>query len=368
MGVWSFLERLGLTGAASQSVAAPVEAFWEAARTATYQTKWEDLAGVEAMLATAGEERARLLVQCAKLFARDGHYWTRSFVGALFQKLADPKFPYSVDDLAAITGFGTAPPNGPPLATLLALLEHGYAERELPVALANACRELQIRLNPHGMNGDIRKVQERVARLLRPVNERDTVHLTRADAWSSELCDMLGALEPGDRERLLALLVHVEHPAGSKPSGRWLKTAQAAVEAFGAERFGATMVRVLERVGVSGGVPVLVPSFYSEWRPADPTLISPKHSDLLKGLIWALAPQADATAVQALGDAAERCFKKVPGVGPRAPKIGNACLQALALARAPNAVAQLLRRQRSELARQRRRSAVRRVLAVVRLR
>src|SRR5262249_20617385 len=36
------------------------------------------------------------------------------------------------------------------------------------------------------------------------------------------------------------------------------------------------------------------------------------------------------TLTSAVGDAAEICFKKMPGIGPRSFKIGNACLQALA--------------------------------------
>ena len=344
MGVWNFLGRLGLSGSAPPSFDARIEQFWKGVNVATYQTKLADLAGVGALLATEGEERARLLVQCARLFEREDSYWTRNLIGELFKELADPKFPYSAETLTEVVSYGTTPQDGPPLATLLAMLEHGYGQREMPAALAAACRELQGRLRPYATSGEIRKIQNRLERLLLPLEERESFRLTRADAWTNELCDILDALEPGDRDRLVAVLALVEHPSGSKPSDRWLKAAQSAIAAFGAERFAATMVRVLERVGVNGGVPVMMPGwFQEEWREVDPTLLSPKHSDLLKGLVWALAPQADAAAVQAIGDAAERCFKKVPGVGPRAPKIGNACLQALAVARAPNAVAQLSR-------------------------
>src|SRR5262249_51392520 len=44
-----------------------------------------------------------------------------------------------------------------------------------------------------------------------------------------------------------------------------------------------------------------------------------------------------------VGDAAEICFKKIPNVGPRAPKIGNACLWALANKSSEAALAQMSR-------------------------
>ena len=109
MGVRTFLERLGLTRSAPRSGDARLEAFWEGANVATYRTKLEDLAGVKEMLATAGEERARLLVQCTRLFGRDDQYWTRSLIGALFKELADPRFPYSADDLTEVVSFATTP-------------------------------------------------------------------------------------------------------------------------------------------------------------------------------------------------------------------------------------------------------------------
>src|SRR5262249_27341755 len=50
------------------------------------------------------------------------------------------------------------------------------------------------------------------------------------------------------------------------------------------------------------------------------------HSDLLRGLVWCTSLVDEDRLTSQVGDAAEICFKKIPNVGPRAPKIGNACL------------------------------------------
>ena len=86
----------------------------------------------------------------------------------------------------------------------------------------------------------------------------------------------------------------------------------------------------------------------SQWAPQgyltlEPTLVADKHSDLLRGLIWTTSVLDDPEVIKAVGDAAERCFKKVPGHGPRAPKIGNACLWVLSSSRSAEAVGQLTR-------------------------
>jgi len=192
---------------------------------------------------------------------------------------------------------------------------------------------------------DARKLRERIERLLKPAAERDLLELNRVDAWSNELCDLMAELSGPERQALTDVLVAVEHPPGSKPSSKWLKSTSSVRDRLGLERFNAYLVRLLGKVGVDGGVPVRVHAWDGGWTDGEATLVSPVHAELLKGLIWAAAPGADVPVVQAIGDAAERCFKKVAGVGPRAPKIGNACLASLSLARAPNAVAQLTRLQ-----------------------
>jgi hypothetical protein len=63
----------------------------------------------------------------------------------------------------------------------------------------------------------------------------------------------------------------------------------------------------------------------------------------LRGLIWCASLVKDDSLILAVGDAAAVCFKKIPGVGPRAPKIGNACLHSLSATSSLAAVGQLSR-------------------------
>ncbi len=72
-------------------------------------------------------------------------------------------------------------------------------------------------------------------------------------------------------------------------------------------------------------------------------MIHEAHSNLLRGLIWCISLVPRDSLIGTVGDVAEICVKKIPGIGPRAPKISNACLAVLAEVSTSAAVAQLSR-------------------------
>src|SRR6185503_7822538 len=64
---------------------------------------------------------------------------------------------------------------------------------------------------------------------------------------------------------------------------------------------------------------------------------------VLRGLAWCCAGWKDAEVSAALGALAEVCFKKVRWLGPRCPRVGNACLHSLSSTSSEEAAAQLSR-------------------------
>jgi hypothetical protein len=70
MGVWNFLGWLGLTRSTATAFDARIEELWKGVNVATYHTKLGDLAVVKDLLATEGEERAEVFVQCASGMGR----------------------------------------------------------------------------------------------------------------------------------------------------------------------------------------------------------------------------------------------------------------------------------------------------------
>ena len=80
---------------------------------------------------------------------------------------------------------------------------------------------------------------------------------------------------------------------------------------------------------------------WSEWEPDPNRMISDPHMDILKGLTWFCGFFDDAEIARALGAMAISAYKKVPGIGPRAVRVGNACVYALGAMPGMDAVGQL---------------------------
>lgn len=70
-------------------------------------------------------------------------------------------------------------------------------------------------------------------------------------------------------------------------------------------------------------------------------LISEPHMDILRGLAWACGLFPSPELARALTALALSAYRKVPGKGPRAVRVGNACITALAMMGGLDAVGQL---------------------------
>jgi hypothetical protein len=59
--------------------------------------------------------------------------------------------------------------------------------------------------------------------------------------------------------------------------------------------------------------------------------------------VWSCAGWEDSTIARAISNLAQVCFKKVPNLGPRCPRIGNACLYTLSVTKSQDSAAELSR-------------------------
>ncbi len=138
-----------------------------------------------------------------------------------------------------------------------------------------------------------------------------------------------------------ALLLHCNTANPSKPSQKWLKQARAFLEPIGPKPFAELAASVLAQIGKPAPVPPRRMSGMGD--QTDPTLIHEEHSDLLRGLVWCTSLVDDEDLIAAVGAAADACFHKIAWIGPRSPKIGNACLFALSQQTNLKAVGELSR-------------------------
>ncbi|MEV6369339.1 DUF4132 domain-containing protein [Micromonospora musae] len=180
----------------------------------------------------------------------------------------------------------------------------------------------------YGPTGLVRQLLQRV---------REPV-LNPGEAWSDLLLAELPALGAGWPE----LVAHARSATSARPSDRWDRQARGLLDRVGADLYRKTALTWLAQVGRPRTVPILARAHDQDFSQA----YDPYNSTALRGLIWLLAlaaEGADAEVARELGRLVETSLRKVPGIGPRNPKVANAAVHALARLDGEPALAQLAR-------------------------
>ncbi|MFC3578398.1 DUF4132 domain-containing protein [Streptomyces yaanensis] len=148
------------------------------------------------------------------------------------------------------------------------------------------------------------------------------------------------ALADGTGHDWQALLRHATTATASKPTTKWDKQARALIEALGADRVRDTVLPWLALVGR----PRTLTLEHQRYGPDVNAAYDPYNANALRGLAWLLSllPPHPQTA-RALGALVETSLKKVAGLGPRNPKVANACVVALSRIDSEPALAELAR-------------------------
>lgn len=145
------------------------------------------------------------------------------------------------------------------------------------------------------------------------------------DPWGGHVCGALRPLEPAEWVEWRPLLAHAATARGARPTNAWQRAAERLLAAIEADAFTRT---VIEWLGWYAALPLRT-DVDPRMTPDDPCGMAERNLELLRGLIWCFAKRDDVAIAAALGDVAEASFKKIPGVGPRSIKLGNACVYAL---------------------------------------
>ncbi len=122
------------------------------------------------------------------------------------------------------------------------------------------------------------------------------------------------------------------------PASKWLRESRDIVSSIGSDDVARYLLDWFPLVDKPRPVPFVRHNEYE----TDPThLIVDPHMDVLKGLCW-LAPELGGPEIaRALGKLAISAYRKLPGIGPRAVRVGNAAVYALGQMPGMDALGQL---------------------------
>ena len=205
-----------------------------------------------------------------------------------------------------------------------------------------------------GGQGDGAKLNVKVQEVLNQVGGGvlPTVTFAEGDPLGQQLTAFVADLDPAAATTAawLRLLQVWQKASGGQPTASYRKELAATTTALGAEA-----VRAQGRVWLDtlGTMPVVeetqtihYPNKY-DYTYTSYTYLLDANAPIAKGLIWTLQPLADAGILAQLTALAAKCFRKIPGKGPLAAGLGNACLLALSQNGLPGVAA--LARVRSKI-------------------
>jgi hypothetical protein len=203
---------------------------------------------------------------------------------------------------------------------------------------------LQDHLKDHELTADVRRRVDRFTRCLEESHSTEETRrwaarlkelgglsasalpLVSGEAWSDAAIGDIGAMEGEERAAWVALLQHCTRARGAKPTQTWSKVTAAALEKIGNRDFERAVVRWFPLVEKPRTRPV---ERGSQWQPDPNLLLQDANADILKALAWLCAGSRSVEVARALGALALSAYRKVPQMGPRCVRLGNACLWSL---------------------------------------
>ena len=171
-----------------------------------------------------------------------------------------------------------------------------------------------------------RERQKMGERLLEIAGRAPRLRVQPGEAWSDAVIGYAEALREKEQAPLCALLNHCAAAAGGRPAKKWSAAADELIAAVDEETFFESVAEWFELVDRPR---TQVIETWSEWMPNPNLMIQDGNADVLKGLAWLCGLRTRADTAHAIEKLALSAYRKVPGVGPRATKVGNACVWAL---------------------------------------
>ncbi|UOQ72554.1 DUF4132 domain-containing protein [Hymenobacter cellulosilyticus] len=177
-----------------------------------------------------------------------------------------------------------------------------------------------------------------------------TVTFADGDPLGQQLNQFVAGLDSGAAAQWVPLLQLWQKATAGQPSAKLRKELDAATAAVGpaaVREQGCTWLQLLASMPVVERAHVHDYGNGSVYNYTSWDFLTDANMVVAKGLVWTMQTLADAGVLAQLTALAAKCFRKIPGKGPLAAGLGNACLLALSQNGLPGVAA--LARVRSKI-------------------
>lgn len=299
-----------------------------------YSMKFGDIPCSDEILALSPREMAEISILSLNRSGKTPkqHYG----LYLLGDRLHRRKLPYNADEIERVCKKINADSGSYASisGTLLTMVERFSAEDELPQKASNELREAAEKIG--GSNAEQRKIQQRLRSLVGMGREPN---MKSGEAWSDTAIEELGKLRSKKkRAAWKELLAHCQDSDGAKPKKQWTDSASKLIKKIGLDDFTERTTKWFALVDKPRTQAV---SRENDWAPDPNLMLDPANAAILKGLVWCTSIENNTEVVRAITLMALTAYKKVPGIGPRAVSLGNACVFTLGTIEGTEGVAQL---------------------------
>lgn len=258
------------------------------------------------------------------------YYFLHKFLDEILLAMLRSKLPFTESDITLLLDYIILTMHGKFLnyagsvSSVVKAVENLAKEAPLSESICEQLKVINRAFQNKSNNSTIeRKIHTRVVSLL---GEQAELNILPGEAWSDVAIQYIQTLNEQARNNWFALLQHYQSASATSPNAAWKTSAQKLLDTVGFAQFKDCITRWFPLVDKPRTVPITEQTRLG----ADPNLmINEQNMDVLKGLAWCAGFREDDAIAKAINRLAITSYKKVPNIGPRATRVGNACVYAL---------------------------------------
>ncbi|WP_299444124.1 DUF4132 domain-containing protein [uncultured Aquimarina sp.] len=207
----------------------------------------------------------------------------------------------------------------------------------------------QLKQTKYYYGTDLEKVRVKIEKILfEGANEegRTPPYALPDDRLAAVINPEITELSSEDRDHWYALFHLFAKVTGSKPSQKFSKSSSQLVDQIGIPSYKSRVHTWLEFAVSLKEIEKQHSHTYDNghvYNYSSYEFVHEKNLLFLKGLVWSMAKFHDSKTLDLVAKLTDRSFKKIPGVGPTAAGVGNACIYVLGNTRGLEGISHLSR-------------------------
>jgi hypothetical protein len=285
--------------------------------------KIEDFDGGKIVQSFPVREKCEFVFSLLKLFKFNANDWILSrFLSILLRQ----KLPFGYSEIIELLDWHKNRPSNyfRNISELIKILERYLKENPLTGELKQSITVFANVISSEYSTADIRQKVVRLRDLAGAEEIRNP--LVKGEAWSDAALADIEAMS-GDRKTAWTEIIYLcQTSTGASPNAKWLKNTERVVKKIGFEEFKSRVLKWFPLVEKPRTARIATGS---QWQPDPNLMLNDANADILKGLVWLCGLREDREIARALTNLAISAYKKVPMIGPRCVRVGNACVWAL---------------------------------------